>query len=118
MTDRIDSFFTAWGEGDTAKRADMVRDAMAEIFTYTDPNAPEPINDIGALVEYIGMFTQYAPGATARVAALSEVKGHYRATVAFEMADGKTQHGQYFIDCDADGRMIRMVGFAGLGAPE
>ena len=48
----------------------------------------------------------------------SETKGHFRATVEFAMADGKKQHGQYFIETDQTGRATRMIGFVGLGDPE
>ncbi len=34
------------------------------------------------------------------------------------MADGAKQHGQYFVEVDDAGRITRMIGFVGLGAPE
>ncbi|MEL6315838.1 MAG: nuclear transport factor 2 family protein [Pseudomonadota bacterium] len=118
MSDKINRLFLAWGNPDADSRADELKDTLASEFYYADPNAPEPITDADAFVAYVAMFTQYAPGATARVAKLTDCKGHYRATVIFEMADGKQQFGQYFVDLSDDGRVARMIGFAGLGEPD
>ncbi|MEL7282546.1 MAG: nuclear transport factor 2 family protein [Pseudomonadota bacterium] len=118
MSDGIKQLFLAWGDTDEDARAATLTNAIAPQFYYADPNAPEPITDMNAFLAYVGMYTQYAPGATARVAHLTECKGHHRATVTFEMADGTQQFGQYFIDLDQDGLITRMIGFAGLGAPE
>ncbi|GAA6181730.1 hypothetical protein NBRC116594_31680 [Shimia sp. NS0008-38b] len=118
MPSSMIAFFTTWAENDATKRAEVLKDVMAKDFTYCDPNAPDVIADLDALNSYIGMFTQYAPGASASVVNTSETKGHHRVTVAFRMADGKEQLGQYFVELDADGRATRMVGFAGLGEPE
>lgn len=118
MPDYVTAFFATWAEADADTRSATLAEVMAENFSYCDPNAPETISDLDALSSYIGMFTQYAPGATAQVVRTSETKGHHRVTVAFRMADGKEQLGQYFVELDADGRATRMVGFAGLGEPE
>ena len=117
MTQVIESFFAAWGMTDAAARDAALRDCLAEAFYYVDPRAPDPITDAEALVAYVAMFTEYAPGATARVVALSETKGHYRATVEFETADGNRQYGQYMIDLDEGGKATRLIGFVGLGSP-
>ena len=67
------------------------------------------------------MFSANAPGWTAKVVTMSETAGSIRATVAFggQGPDGSemVQHGQYFADMDGN-KIARMVGFAGLGAPE
>ncbi len=118
MTQAIETFFAAWGDPDAGTRAEALRGALSDPFYYADPRTPEPITGADALIAYVAMYTQYAPGATARVAALSETKGHYRATIAFEMADGTTQYGQYMIDLNDDGKAARLIGFAGLGEPE
>lgn len=118
MPDSVTAFFATWAETNAESREAALVTAMANTFTYCDPNAPEMLTDLAALNSYIGMFTQYAPGATAQVVRNSETKGHHRVTVAFRMADGKEQLGQYFVELDADGRVQRMVGFAGLGEPE
>jgi hypothetical protein len=63
------------------------------------------------------MFVEAAPGATAKVVKSDTRFGTVRATVAFVMADGTVQHGQYFIDLEAE-KIARMTGFVGTGSPE
>ena len=70
-----------------------------------------------ALSDYVGMFTQAAPGATANVVKSDTIQGMTRATVAFRMPNGREQHGQDFVE-PSDGPMSRMVGFVGTGGPE
>ncbi|MGV6848710.1 MAG: molecular chaperone GroEL [Marinibacterium sp.] len=115
---RIHELFAAWGDPNAESRAAALRAGLADPFSYTDPRTPEPITSADGFADYVAMFSQAAPGATVRVANLSEAKGCCRATVEFRMADGKVQLGQYFIDTDAEGRATRLVGFVGIGAPE
>jgi len=61
---------------------------------------------------------QHVPGATAKVAHMSEVGGAVRVTIAFRMPDGMEKHGQYFADLSEDGRIARLIGFVGMGTPE
>ncbi|TKZ22461.1 hypothetical protein FAP39_00895 [Shimia litoralis] len=117
MPSAIENFFAAWGMTDDGARANVIQDCVPTKFYYVDPRTDTPISDLPALVSYVAMYTQYAPGATATVVAQSTTKSHVRATVEFGMPDGKTQLGQYFIDCDSDGRLCNMVGFVGLGEP-
>ncbi|SMP01351.1 hypothetical protein SAMN06265373_101125 [Shimia sagamensis] len=118
MVDALHTFFVAWGETDATKRLEALKGALADNFTYIDPRSEAPISNLDALNGYVGMYSQYAPGATAAVVNSSETKGHHRLTVAFRMADGNEQLGQYCVELDADGRTKRMIGFAGLGEPE
>lgn len=118
MSEAIRAFFAAWGDNDENRRAESLREVLSPNITYLDPRTPEPVTSVEALIAYVAMYTQYAPGATASVSALSETQGHYRATVTFAMADGMTQLGQYFIEVDDQQRLMRMVGFVGLGDPE
>ncbi len=118
MSHAIESFFAAWGETDANTRKDALRAAVSPDFSYLDPRIDAPVTDFDALAGYVEMYAQYAPGATAAVVNLNDTAGVYRATVAFRMADGKEQLGQYFIEPDAEGRAQRLVGFAGLGEPE
>ncbi|WP_372885839.1 molecular chaperone GroEL [Shimia sp.] len=118
MSQAIERFFEAWGEPDAATRARHLRAAISPDISYADPRTPDRLTDPEALIAYVAMYTQYAPGATARVVALSETLALFRATVEFRMSDGKTQLGQYFIECDDDARPTRMIGFAGLGAAQ
>ena len=118
MGHAIDTFFAAWGEPDAQTRAQMLSDCLAPAPHYVDPRTPAPITELSALIEYVAMYTQYAPGATAKTVALSETQGAYRATVEFLMSDGKKQFGQYFAELDDQSRVQRLVGFVGLGEPE
>ena len=114
MAHSIETFFAAWADGDAGK----VTAAVTEQATYRDPRTPEPLTSAAAMADYVAMFSQHAPGAVAEVVNLSECGPHMRATVAFKMADGMVQHGQYFCDMAEDGRISRMVGFVGTGEPE
>ncbi len=113
----ITTFFAAWGMAEASERDAAIRDAVTADVTYTDPRTEAPITGPEALSEYVGMFTQMAPGASASVVNTDTTGGSARVTVAFRMADGKEQLGQYFIE-PALGRVARMTGFAGMGAPE
>lgn len=118
MSQAIERFFASWGNPDPDTRAaDLSACLSANVF-YCDPRTPAPICDVDALIAYVAMYTQYAPGATARVSNLSQTQDTYRATVEFRMQDGMTQTGQYFIETDDQSRPSRMIGFVGLGEPE
>ncbi len=110
----IETFFAAWGETDDDARLTQVSAAVAPGASYGDPMTPEPITGPDAVANYVAMFAQNAPGATASVIDSQERHGVTRATVAFTMADGQTQHGQYFVESDSDGKIARMVGFVGV----
>ena len=118
MLDKVSAFFAAWGEADSTARGEAIKAAIAPAFTYADPRSPDPITEADALVAYVGMFSEMAPGATVKVVKSDDVQGSLRVAVAFVMADGKTQHGQYFVEVDGDGRATKMVGFVGFGVPE
>jgi hypothetical protein len=118
MTDFVASFFQAWGEPDTAARDTALRAALADPFSYQDPRMPQPSSDVDELIGYVAMYTQAAPGATARAVHQSRTGAFARAAVEFAMPDGKKQMGQYFIEHDADGKLARLIGFAGMGTPE
>lgn len=89
-------------------------------MAYIDPRTPGPINSAEALCDYVGMFSDNAPGWKAEVVKSDTIGTQTRVTVAFGGAgpDGKqmVQHGQYFVELAGD-RIIRMTGFAGTGEP-
>ena len=117
MSDRVEAFFAAWSMPDPAARRAAIAGAMAASFSYADPRTPEPVTDVDALTDYVGMFIQAAPGATVEISKTDTLHGATRATITFRMADGMAQTGQYFIEHDALGQITRMVGFVGTGAP-
>ena len=122
MTTAIEIFFTAWSETDAAARQALIASAVSETASYADPRAQEPITGVAALGEYVGMFSANAPGWTATVQKTDTIAGVTRATVAFggKGPDGSEmrQLGQYYIECDEDGLIARMIGFVGTGAAE
>jgi len=121
MTDLIDSFFDSWGMADDAARAEAISSIYADQGSYADPRSSGVLTGPAAIAGYLNMFSANAPGWTAKVVKSDESAGLTRATVAFGGAgpDGQymTQHGQYFVETDG-GKITRMVGFVGTGAPE
>lgn len=115
MSNTIDAFFSAWSQTDAAVRRDAIAAALAPGGSYADPRTPAPMADVDAINDYVGMFAQAAPGATVAVVKSDAQHGLTRATVAFRMADGMEQTGQYFIETDSAGLITRMVGFVGTG---
>jgi hypothetical protein len=116
MTDCIHTLFSAWGDPSPEARATATDAAIGPEFYYSDPNAPAPIHDRDDYLAYIQMFGDMAPGATAKVVDISEKHGHARATVDFVINEHMTQRGQYFVDLK-DGKIARIIGFAGMGEP-
>ena len=120
MTDLIDTFFSAWQLDSREERLERITNSVAPSIVYVDPRTPNPITSITALSEYVGMFSENAPGWSAKVVASDTIAGMTRATVAFsgKGSDGteQTQLGQYFVESDG-GLISRMVGFVGIGTP-
>lgn len=118
MSTSIQGFFAAWSETDDARRHAAIAAAFAETGQYADPRTSAPLTDTSAISDYVGQFIEAAPGAAADVIALDQHHGVSRATIAFRMANGMEQLGQYFVELDNTGRISRMVGFVGTGAPQ
>ncbi|MEP2531830.1 molecular chaperone GroEL [Shimia sp.] len=118
MSHAVETFFEAWGDPNPDTRAATLRAILPTELYYLDPRTSDALTDIDALIGYIAMYTEYAPGASARVVNLSTTGSTQRATVEFAMADGMKQFGQYFIEPDDQSRPARMTGFVGLGEPE
>ena len=115
----IYDFFDAWGEADEDPRGKVIRHVVCPDFIYIDPRTQDPITDLDTLVSYIGNFSKAAPGAQAKLARLSTSDDDYhRATVAFIMADGVQQLGQYYVETDRTNRITKLVGFPGIGDPD
>jgi len=117
----IETFFSAWGMDSDADRLAAISTAYAAGGTYADPRSQGALTGAEAIAAYVNMFSANAPGWTAKVVKSDETAGSIRATVAFGGMgpDGKdmVQHGQYFADLE-DGKITRMTGFVGTGAPE
>lgn len=117
MTTRIHTLFSAWGDPSPETRAAKTDAAIGPNFYYSDPNAPEPILGRDAYLDYIAQFTAQMPGARAEVVAVSEHHGHLRATVDFAKDGQRMMRGQYFADL-AEGKLLRVIGFTGMGEPD
>ena len=112
----ISDFFTAWTMTEDEGRDAQIASAMGASVYYVDPRTEAPITDTQALCDYVAQFLPMCPpGAKVEVAGVDEKLGHARATVHFVMSEEMKQVGQYFADLDSDGKITRIVGFAGKG---
>ena len=122
MANATETFFEAWGTADAAERAKLIAGATTLDVTYSDPRSGARLNGQDAVAEYVAMFSANAPGWTASVVSADTVNGYVRAIVAFGGMgpDGSemVQHGTYFCDTDADGKLSMIAGFVGTGAQE
>lgn len=114
MAQALHDFFAAWGDPSPDRRAALTEAAIGPGFTYTDPNAPDVIAGRDAYLAYLAQFGDMMPGASARVDDIAEHHGHARATVAFLRDGDVMMTGQYFANL-TEGRITRIVGFAGTG---
>jgi hypothetical protein len=121
MSDALNTFFEAWGTADADARKGLIKDACSPDVSYSDPRSGARLSGLGAVADYVGMFSANAPGWTAKVVSADEINGYLRAIVAFGGMgpDGSemVQHGSYFCDT-ADGKLSMIAGFVGLGSVE
>ncbi|MFZ3580892.1 molecular chaperone GroEL [Loktanella sp. DJP18] len=114
MTDTIQHFFDAWGEGDATRRRDLIAGAMADDFIYADPRTGQDVTTLDALADYVGEFTATAVGWTATVVQSDGHGDHHRAVIAF-LEDGEArQHGTYYAHM-TEGQIAALIGFVGAG---
>lgn len=118
MSDSITTFFAAWQLQAADARLEKISSAVTANVKYDDPRTTQTIKGVDALSDYVGMFSDNAPGWSATVLSSDVIAGVSRATVAFGGVgpDGKdmVQHGQYFVEKKGD-LISRMVGFVGTG---
>lgn len=121
MSDPISTFFDAWQLESADARLEKIYRAVIADILYDDPRTKQSLKGITALVEYVGMFSENAPGWYAKVVDISTTADITRATIAFggKGPDGNemVQLGQYFVEKEGD-LISRMVGFVGTGAPQ
>lgn len=116
MIPQIDAFFTAWSIADDATRDAQVADSLSDEIVYADPRTADPLTTVAAVQAYVGQFSKMAPGMPVAVINTSTTLTYARATVQFGEGD-QSQLGQYTVDLAPDGKITRMVGFVGMGAP-
>ncbi|MEM1145379.1 MAG: nuclear transport factor 2 family protein [Pseudomonadota bacterium] len=121
MSAPISTFFSAWQSESADARLELIASAVSKSVRYDDPRTGQTLIGIDRLNDYVGMFSQNAPGWSATVVHSDTIAGVTRVTVAFggKGPDGQEmiQHGQYFVEMDGD-LIARMVGFVGNGVPE
>jgi len=117
MSDALTAFFAAWSVGDDATRDAQVDDALGASILYADPRTEAPLTTATAVKDYVGQFSKMAPGMPVSVANVSTTLTFARATVQFGAGD-QCQWGQYTADLDDAGKITRLIGFVGTGAPD
>ena len=117
MTKSLEDFFSAWAIADADARGAQVKGTLASSTSYIDPRTQAPLTDPAAIIDYIGGFSQMAPGMAVSVVHESNVLNHARVAVQFGEGE-MSQMGQYVAVLDDDGKIISLVGFAGMGTPE
>lgn len=118
MQDPISTFFDAWKESEQQVRFEKISNSVTDNIQYSDPQSPSTLEGKAALSEYVGMFSQHAPGWSAVVTKSDTIAEMTRVTVAFSGpgpdGESKTQLGQYFVEKEGE-QISRMVGFVGIG---
>lgn len=117
MTDGLTDFFSAWAVEDETARNAIIDSSLAAAIFYVDPRTESPLTDHGAVKDYVGQFSMMAPGMPVSVVHLTKTLNFARATVQFGAGE-QSQFGQYTADIDDAGKITRLVGFVGVGAPE
>lgn len=117
MSDVLSDFFTAWALSDETARNAQIDGSLGGSIFYADPRTESPLTTHAAVKDYVGQFSNMAPGMPVSVVNLTKTLTFARAAVQFGTGD-KSQLGQYIADLDENGKIIRLVGFVGMGAPE
>ncbi|WP_425037658.1 nuclear transport factor 2 family protein [Primorskyibacter sp. S187A] len=121
MGDAITTFFDAWGMSDAASRNQAIAQALTPDCTYADPRSDGSLSGPDAIASYVAMFSDNAPGWTARVVKSDMTQTLARVTVAFggpgPSGEEMVQLGQYFARITNE-QIAEMTGFVGTGAPE
>jgi len=118
MSDCITTFFEAWQIEEDEARLAKINSSVTGSIRYDDPRTPETLLGIEALNNYVAMFSENAPGWSAKVIKSDAIATVTRVTVAFSGVnpDGsqQVQLGQYFVETEEE-LISRMVGFVGTG---
>jgi hypothetical protein len=117
MSDALTDFFAAWAISDEAERNGLIDGALGATILYADPRTEAELTTADAVKQYVGMFSQMAPGMPVAAVNISTTLSYARATVHFGEGE-RSQSRQYTADLDADGKIVRIIGFVGMGAPE
>jgi hypothetical protein len=112
----IDTHLTAYCEPDPAKRTELLRSVWTSAGELVDPPmAAASVEEIAGLVDTV--LTHYPDHRFQRTTAVDEHHGFARYGWALVSAEGTTAvAGTDFAQLDADGRLVRVIGF--FGEPE
>ena len=117
MTTTVERFFTAWAIADDSERDAQVKETLDAHAFYVDPRTQAPLTEAGAIMQYVGQFSKMAPGMPVAVTGMSTTLDFVRATVRFGEGE-HSQLGQYTCELNDEGKLVRLIGFTGTGAPE
>lgn len=107
----ITTYCASWGEPDAAKRSSLLARVWAADGTYMDPT-PTQANGRAALSGAIAGFLAQNAGAHFRCGAPQSHHGFFRFAWTLFAADGKEiTQGMDFGQLDAQGKIVRIVGF-------
>jgi hypothetical protein len=117
VPETVHAYGAAWNETDAERRRRLLELAWAEHGVYLDPTAH--VEGRAALHAHIAGFHAQMPGARLSLTSgVDEHHGRIRFTWVMRGADGATVvEGVDFGDLDADGRLVRIVGFFGPPPP-
>ncbi|WP_297339572.1 nuclear transport factor 2 family protein [Pseudophaeobacter sp.] len=117
MTTCLHTLFLAWAAPSPEQRAALTDAAIGPNFYSSNPNAPDPIQGRDAYLDDLAQFSAMKPGATAKVVSVSEHYGQLRAIFAFVKAGQRMLRDQSFVEL-AQHRLLRVIGFSGMGEPD
>jgi hypothetical protein len=111
----IDTYLAAWNEPDEAKRGELVAASISADLWYRDPMLEADSRD--AFAALLGAVQQQLPGQVMN--RTSEVDSHHDVA-RFNWALGVPGEPPSFagvdvVKFDADGKLHRIIGFAGEG---
>ena len=115
LTKMIDTYCSAWGEDDPARREALLQEVWAERATYTDPLGH--VEGRQNLVAHIGALRQQFPGA--RIVRMSTVDHHNhcaRFSWRLESNGPPLPEGLDIVEF-RDGKIQSVVGFFGPPTP-
>lgn len=117
MTTCLPTLFLAWAAPSPEQRAAITDAAIGPNFYSSNPNAPDPVLGRQAYLGHIAQMSATLPGATAAGCIASVHNGHLRAILDFVKAGQRMLRDQSFVEL-AQHRLLRVIGFSGMGEPD
>lgn len=110
----VDTYCSAWGEPDVARRREILGTCYEDAAAYTDPKVH--LRDADELVDHISRVLTQRPGArVVRTSIVDEHHGLVRFNWRVVAADGATLlEGIDFAEFSRNGLLQRIIGFVGV----